>query len=83
MQARAKANVYDVLNDFAILITFEGDRFAVFSSSAHALVGISVRAGRNRRRHAFVPHESWTAWVHSPDSNGRSTLWTTATSRMQ
>ncbi|HAM45363.1 MAG TPA: gfo/Idh/MocA family oxidoreductase [Propionibacteriaceae bacterium] len=66
VQARAKANVYDVLNDFAILITFEGDRFAVFSSSAHASWGYPFEQVEIVGDHAFVRSEELDRVVHSP-----------------
>jgi len=66
VQARAKANVYDVLNDFAILLTFEGDRFAVFSSSAHASWAFPFEHVEVVGEHAFVRSEELTRVVHSP-----------------
>ena len=66
VQARAKANVYDVLNDFAILLTFAGDRFAVFSSSAHASWAFPFEHLEIVGEHAFVRSEELTRVVHSP-----------------
>jgi myo-inositol 2-dehydrogenase/D-chiro-inositol 1-dehydrogenase len=66
VQARAKANVYDVLNDFAILLTFEGDRFAVFSSSAHASWAFPFEHLEIVGEHAFIRSEELDRVVHSP-----------------
>lgn len=66
VQARARANVYDVLNDFAILLTFVGDRFAVFSSSAHASWAFPFEHVELVGEHAFVRSEELTRVVHSP-----------------
>lgn len=66
VQARAKANVYDVLNDFAILLTFEGDRFAVFSSSAHASWAFPFEHLEIVGKHAFIRSEELDRVVHSP-----------------
>jgi myo-inositol 2-dehydrogenase/D-chiro-inositol 1-dehydrogenase len=65
VQARAKANVYEVLNDFAILLTFEGDRFAVFSSSAHASWAFPFEHVELVGEHALVRSEELTRVVHS------------------
>jgi myo-inositol 2-dehydrogenase/D-chiro-inositol 1-dehydrogenase len=66
VQARARANVYAVLNDFAILLTFEGDRFAVFSSSAHASWAFPFEHLEVVGEHAFIRSEELTRVVHSP-----------------
>lgn len=66
VHARAKANVYDVLNDFAILLTFAGDRFAVFSSSAHASWAFPFEHVEVVGEHAFIRSEELTKVVHSP-----------------
>jgi myo-inositol 2-dehydrogenase/D-chiro-inositol 1-dehydrogenase len=66
VQARAQANVYEVLNDFAILLTFEGDRFAVFSSSAHASWAYPFEHLEIVGEHAFIRSEELTKVVHSP-----------------
>lgn len=66
VQAKAKANVYDVLNDFAILMTFAGERFAVFSSSAHASWSFPFEHLEIVGEHAFVRSEELTRVVHSP-----------------
>ena len=66
VQARAKANVYDVLNDFAILLTFEGDRFAVFSSSAHASWGFPFEHVELVGEHASIRSEELDRVTHSP-----------------
>ena len=66
VQARAKANVYDVLNDFAILLAFEGDRYAVFSSSAHASWAFPFEHLEVVGEHAFIRSEELTRVVHSP-----------------
>ncbi len=66
VQARAKANVYDVLNDFAILLTFVGERFAVFSSSAHASWAFPFEHLEIVGEHAFVRSEELSRVVHSP-----------------
>jgi myo-inositol 2-dehydrogenase / D-chiro-inositol 1-dehydrogenase len=65
VQARAKANVYDVLNDFAILLTFEGERHAVLSSSAHATWSFPFEHLEVVGEHAFVRSEELTRVVHS------------------
>lgn len=66
VQARAKANVYDVLNDFAILLAFEGDRFAVFSSSAHASWASPFEHLELVGEHSFLRSEELTKVVYSP-----------------
>ena len=66
VQARAKANVYDVLNDFAILLTFAQERFAVFSSSAHASWAFPFEHLEVVGEHAFIRSEELTRVVHSP-----------------
>jgi myo-inositol 2-dehydrogenase/D-chiro-inositol 1-dehydrogenase len=66
VQARARANVYEVLNDFAILLTFAGERFAVFSSSAHASWSFPFEHLEIVGEHAFVRSEELTRLVHSP-----------------
>src|SRR5262245_336626 len=66
IQARAKANVYNLLNDFAILLTFEGDRLAVFSSSAHASWAFPFEHIEIVGEHAFIRSEELTRVVHSP-----------------
>lgn len=66
VQARAKANVYEVLNDFAILLTFVGDRLAVFSSSAHASWAFPFEHLEIVGEHTFVRSEELTRVVHSP-----------------
>ena len=66
VQARAKANVYNVLNDFAMLLTFAGDRLAVFSSSAHASWAFPFEHLEMVGDHAFVRSEELTRVVHSP-----------------
>ena len=65
VQARASANVYEVLNDFAILLTFEGDRHAVFSSSAHASWAFPFEHLEIVGEHAFIRSEELTKVVHS------------------
>lgn len=66
VQARARANVYDVLNDFAILLAFEGDRFAVFSSSAHASWSSPFEHVEVIGEHALIRSEELERVVHSP-----------------
>lgn len=66
VQARARENVYKVLNDFAILLTFEGDRFAVFSSSAHASWGYPFEHLEVVGEHAFIRTEEVVKVIHSP-----------------
>jgi myo-inositol 2-dehydrogenase/D-chiro-inositol 1-dehydrogenase len=66
VQARAMANVYDVVNDFAILLAFEGHRFAVFSSSAHASWAFPFEHLELVGEHAFVRSEELSRVVHSP-----------------
>ena len=73
VQARAKSNVYDVLNDFAILLTFEGERFAVFSSSAHASWAFPFEHVELVGEHAFIRSEELDRVVHSPGL-GQETL---------
>jgi myo-inositol 2-dehydrogenase/D-chiro-inositol 1-dehydrogenase len=65
VQARAKANVYDVLNDFAILLAFEGERYAVLSSSAHASWSFPFEHLEVVGEHAFIRSEELTRVVHS------------------
>jgi myo-inositol 2-dehydrogenase / D-chiro-inositol 1-dehydrogenase len=65
VQARAKANVYDVLNDFAILLTFEGERFAVFSSSAHASWAFPTEHVEIVGHHASIRSEELDRVIHS------------------
>ena len=66
VQARARANVYDVLNDFAILLTVERDRFAVFSSSAHASWASPFEHVELVGEHAFIRSEELDRVTHSP-----------------
>ncbi|HNS52966.1 MAG TPA: Gfo/Idh/MocA family oxidoreductase [Anaerolineae bacterium] len=65
VQARARANVYDVLNDFAILLAFEQERYAVLSSSAHASWSFPFEHLEIVGDHAFVRSEELTRVVHS------------------
>jgi myo-inositol 2-dehydrogenase / D-chiro-inositol 1-dehydrogenase len=66
VQARAKANVYDVLNDFAVLLTFEGERFAVFSSSAHAGWAFPSEHVEIVGEHASIRSEELDRVIHTP-----------------
>lgn len=66
VQARARENVYRVLNDFAILLTFQGERFAVFSSSAHASWGYPFEHLEIVGEHALIRTEEMTKIIHSP-----------------
>jgi myo-inositol 2-dehydrogenase/D-chiro-inositol 1-dehydrogenase len=65
VQARAKANVYDVLNDFANLLTFEGERHAVLSSSAHATWSFPFEHLEMVGEHALIRSEELTRVVHA------------------
>lgn len=66
VQARAKANVYDVLNDFAVLLTFAGERFAVFSSSAHAGWAFPTEHVEIVGEHASIRSEELDRVIHAP-----------------
>ena len=66
VQARAKANVYDVLNDFAILLTHRNDCLSVFSSSAHASWGFPFEHLEIVGEHAFLRTEELTRVTHAP-----------------
>lgn len=65
--AQAKANVYaGVVNDFAILLTFEGGRSAVLSSSAHASWAFPFEHLEIVGEHALIRSEELTRAVHAP-----------------
>ncbi len=66
VQARAKANVYDVLNDYAVLMTFVGERFAVFSSSAHAGWAFPSEHVEIVGAHASMRSEELDRVIHAP-----------------
>ncbi len=66
VQARARANVYDVLNDFAILLAFAGDRTAVLTSSAHASWAYPFEEIEIVGEHALLRSEELTRVLHSP-----------------
>ena len=66
VQARARANVYEVLNDFAVLLTFESDRYAVFSSSAHASWAFPFEHLEIVGEHALIRNEELDRVIHSP-----------------
>lgn len=69
VQARARSNVYDVLNDFAILMTFAGDYFAVCSSSAHASWAFPTEHVEIVGHHAAIRTEELDRVVHSTGLN--------------
>lgn len=69
VHAKAKANVYDVLNDFAIMLTFAGEYFAVFSSSAHASWAFPFEHIEIVGEHAFIRSEGLDRVVYSPGLN--------------
>lgn len=66
VQARAQARVYDLLCDFAILLTFEGDRHAVLSSSAHASWAFPFETVEIVGAHACLRTEEMTRAFVSP-----------------
>jgi len=69
VQARARSNVYDVQNDFAILMTFAGEYFAVCSSSAHASWAFPTEHVEIVGHHAAIRTEELDRVIHSPGLN--------------
>lgn len=66
VQARAQTNVYNVLNDFAILLTFEQKRLAVLSSSAHASWASPFEHVEIVGDHALMRTEELGRVLHAP-----------------
>lgn len=68
-RVKAKVNVYGILDDFAMLITFVEERFAVFSTSAHASWAFPSEHLEIVGEHAFVRCEGLDRVVYSPGLN--------------
>jgi myo-inositol 2-dehydrogenase/D-chiro-inositol 1-dehydrogenase len=66
VNARAQSRVYDLPCDFAILLTFEGNRHAVFSSSAHASWAFPFESVEIVGEHACLRTEEMTRAFLSP-----------------
>jgi myo-inositol 2-dehydrogenase/D-chiro-inositol 1-dehydrogenase len=66
VNARAQARVYDLPCDFAILLAFEGNRHAVFSSSAHASWAFPFESLEIVGHHACLRTEEMTRAFISP-----------------
>jgi myo-inositol 2-dehydrogenase/D-chiro-inositol 1-dehydrogenase len=66
VNARSQARVYDLPCDFAILLTFEGNRHAVFSSSAHASWAFPFESVEIVGEHACLRSEEMTRAFYSP-----------------
>jgi myo-inositol 2-dehydrogenase / D-chiro-inositol 1-dehydrogenase len=66
VNARAQARVYDLPCDFAILLSFEGNRHAVFSSSAHASWAYPFESVEIVGEHACLRSEEMTRAFYSP-----------------
>ena len=66
VNARAQSRVYDLPCDFAILMTFECNRHAVFSSSAHASWAYPFETLEIVGEHACIRTEEMTRALLSP-----------------
>jgi myo-inositol 2-dehydrogenase/D-chiro-inositol 1-dehydrogenase len=66
VNARAQTRVYDLPCDFAILLSFEGNRHAVFSSSAHASWAFPFESLEIVGEHACLRTEEMTRAFYSP-----------------
>ena len=66
VNARTQSRVYDLPCDFAILLTFEGNRHAVFSSSAHASWAFPFESVEIVGEHACIRTEEMTRAFISP-----------------
>ena len=66
VNARAQSRVYNLPCDFAILLTFEGERHAVFSSSAHASWAYPFESVEIVGEHACLRTEEMTRAFISP-----------------
>ena len=66
VNARAQSRVYNLPCDFAILMTFEGNRHAVFSSSAHASWAYPFETLEIVGEHACIRTEEMTKALLSP-----------------
>jgi myo-inositol 2-dehydrogenase/D-chiro-inositol 1-dehydrogenase len=66
VNARSQSRVYDLPCDFAILLTFEGNRHAVFSSSAHASWAFPFESVEIVGEHACLRTEEMTRAFLSP-----------------
>ena len=66
VNARAQSRVYDLPCDFAILLTFAGNRHAVFSSSAHASWAFPFESVEIVGEHACLRSEEMTRAFYSP-----------------
>ena len=66
VNARAQSRVYNLPCDFAILMTFEGNRHAVFSSSAHASWAYPFETLEIVGEHACIRTEEMTRAFLSP-----------------
>ncbi len=66
VNARAQSRVYNLPCDFAILLTFEGNRHAVFSSSAHASWAFPFESVEIVGEHACIRTEEMTRAFFSP-----------------
>ncbi len=65
VNARAQARVYNLLCDFAVLLTFEDNRHAVFSSSAHASWAFPFESVEIVGEHACIRTEEMTRACYS------------------
>ncbi len=66
VNARAQSRVYNLPCDFAILLAFEGNRHAVFSSSAHASWAYPFESVEIVGAHACIRTEEMTRAFMSP-----------------
>jgi myo-inositol 2-dehydrogenase/D-chiro-inositol 1-dehydrogenase len=66
VNARAQARVYNLPCDFAILLTFAGNRHAVFSTSAHASWAFPFETLEIVGEHACIRTEEMTRAMLSP-----------------
>ena len=66
VNARSQSRVYNLPCDFAILMTFEGNRHAVFSSSAHASWAFPFETVEIVGQHACLRTEEMTRAFYSP-----------------
>jgi myo-inositol 2-dehydrogenase/D-chiro-inositol 1-dehydrogenase len=66
VNAREQSRVYNLPCDFAILMTFEGNRHAVFSSSAHASWAYPFETLEIVGEHACIRTEEMTRAIISP-----------------
>jgi len=66
LDCRARANVYPDLDDFVMILTFENDRYAAFSSCAHATWSFPFERIELYGDHAAIITEEMEKVTYSP-----------------